>query len=76
MHAMQSNVNNAQSLSELCNILNSFTGITGDRLEDIVDLPGLPTFGGTMPLDTREVWSWDAVSLLGYDNGRYYVYPR
>ena len=76
MNAMQSKVNAAQSLDELCNILNSFVPANGERLEDVVDLPGLPTFGGTMPLDTREIWSWDATSLLGYDDGVYYVYPR
>lgn len=76
MNVMQSKVNASQSLDELCNILNGFVPANGERLEDLVDLPGLPTFGGDVPIDTREIWSWDASSLLGYENGAYYVYPR
>jgi hypothetical protein len=35
---------------------------TGHHLDQA--LSELPTFGGTMPADTQEVWSWDADRLL------------
>ena len=55
------------------------TGCTPTTLEDLlivlvdaartgadeaIDFSSLPTFGGTEPVDTLGVWSWDETSLL------------
>jgi len=67
----------AKSLIELRDALNAFEVTDDRRLEDVVDLPGLPTFGGEDPRRTDGVWSWDADSVLLYDNGRgYYIEQR
>lgn len=39
-------------------------GLRRDATADAIDWTSLPTFGGTEPADTREVWSWDADRLL------------
>tara|TARA_R110000868_G_C10586358_1_gene739146 strand:+ start:73 stop:321 length:249 start_codon:yes stop_codon:yes gene_type:complete len=59
----------ATSLDDLADILNSYpsTYELGDgepRLDEIADLAGLPTFGGTEPSDTSGIWSWDETRLL------------
>ena len=75
----QATVNAAINLRELRDILNSHKPIDDGEavqgLDEVVDLAGLPTFGGTPPSDTREVWSWDADSVLLFHN-EYYVEAR
>jgi hypothetical protein len=73
MNATQQKVNAANTLKVLCETLNNFDN--GVNLEELVDLPGLPTFGGMNPSDTRDVWSWDAENVLLWD-GRYYIDRR
>jgi hypothetical protein len=75
MNATQQTVSAAQNLQGLCNVLNDFESDDGEILDNVVDLPGLPTFGGVDPSDTRDVWSWDADSVLLWD-GRYYIARR
>ena len=75
MNATQQAVNAAKNLQELCEVLNSFESDGELTLDNVVDLPSLPTFGGVEPSDTREVWSWDAGNVLLWD-GKYYVEPR
>ena len=66
----------AKNLSALRDALNNFTPSNEhQRLEDVVDLCGLPTFGGADPVDTAEVWSWDAENVLLHD-GNIYVIER
>jgi hypothetical protein len=36
----------------------------GCKLEDKIDLTGLPTFGGEQPSDTQGIFSWDEENLL------------
>tara|TARA_R110000868_G_scaffold12045_1_gene58478 strand:- start:42 stop:488 length:447 start_codon:yes stop_codon:yes gene_type:complete len=59
----------ATSLDDLADILNSHPSLDelGDgepRLDEVADLAGLPTFGGTEPADTSGIWSWDETRLL------------
>jgi len=76
MNATQKAVNESSNLIELCNILNEYEPADEyATLDTVVDLPGLPTFGGVDPTDTREVWSWDAENVLLFD-GVYYVEKR
>jgi len=34
------------------------------RVDELVDLAGLPTYGGPAPVDTAGVWSWSATRIL------------
>ena len=77
MTSLQKRVNNAKTLTELRNLLNGFVPETeGERLDEVVELCALPSFGGVTPSDTIEVWSWDAENVLLYDNGQYYIEAR
>ena len=40
------------------------------------DLTDLPTYGGTEPGDTSEVWSWDADRLIVSGNQGYEIVNR
>ena len=67
------------TLQALCDSLNAFVpSHDNERLEDTCDLADLPTYGGEAPADTREIWSWDAQSLLRFsaETGDYYIEPR
>jgi hypothetical protein len=33
-------------------------------LDDYVSMSALPIFGGQVPSDTNEIWSWDAEELM------------
>ena len=76
---LQSQINATTTLAALRDLLNSWTPDSegeGERLEDVCDLPGLPTFGGESPVDTREIWSWDSENIMTYVNGQYVVCSR
>lgn len=45
------------------------------RVEDVVDLANLPTFGGEAPRNTEEVYSWDRSQILIH-NGSWSVRER
>ena len=47
-------------------------------INDLVDLCTLPSFGGEVPVDTFNVWSFDAESVLRWNDGSrsYRVYDR
>jgi len=79
MNPTQSAVNGAANLQDLCDILNAHEitddGENVETLADVVDLCGLPTFGGTPPSNTAEVWSWDSDSVLLFNN-EYYIEKR
>ncbi len=48
------------TLSELFHLLKSEQLWQGaPELHGELDWPSLPTFGGTCPVDTAGVWSWD-----------------
>lgn len=66
-----------KTLDDLAAALNAYVaGSQDERLEDVVDLCDLPTFGGDAPADTREIWSWDAARLLRHDGQRYVIEAR
>lgn len=78
-HATTIAVLNAQTLQQICDALNDFEPeFFGQRLEDVVDLSGLPTFGGEAPADTSEIWAWDSQYFLYFDVGTsvYYISSR
>lgn len=59
-------INNAKSLDQVLELLNSFEvdeNDDQDRLEHHVDICSLPTFGKE-PLDTVEIFSWDDTRVL------------
>ena len=69
----QERVNTTTSLDELRDVLNAIDDElrqaraehdADERLEDVVDLTDLPTFGGDAPDNTVDIWSWDADRLL------------
>lgn len=53
----------ATNLRALCQALNDHND-ADVRLESVVDLCNLPTYGGEAPADTNGIWSWDADSIL------------
>lgn len=72
-------VEDAVSLAHLCGLLNDYDAEAGRiRLEFVVSLPGLPTFGGEAPTSIADVWSWDDTSLLycNPDTRGYYIDKR
>lgn len=76
MSTIKQAVATAGNLKALCAALNAFEPSSpGERLEDAVDLCGLPTFGGVAPSDTRDVWSWDADNVLLFNDG-YHIEKR
>jgi hypothetical protein len=70
----QERVNKATSLRDLCDTLKEIEvecQALDTRLEDVVDICALPTFGGEDPVDTSGVWSWDEDEVLFADSGWY-----
>lgn len=69
-------ITNATNLRALCDALNSYDDEA--RLESVVDLSNLPTYGGEAPADTTGIWSWDANSILVFcdHDSTYRVTPR
>ncbi len=63
-------IENATSLVELCDAINSFeySHDDGRKLDEIVDMSSLPTFGGD-DIDRIGAWSWDADNVLVQDTG-------
>lgn len=55
-----------QDLVETLEAIESELNVEDERrrLEDVVDLAALPTFGGAEPRDTSGIWSWDNDDLL------------
>ena len=78
IHPTQKAVNAARNLSELCQALNAHEADeeTPIDLEQVVDLCGLPTFGGEAPKSLENIWSWDAESVVWFENGEYLISPR
>ena len=74
------NLSQIKTLVELRDALNSWTPeYEGQRLEDAVDLAGLPLFDeADMPRDTCNIWSWDMESLLLYNDltSQWYIEKR
>lgn len=75
MNATQKAVNEARDIFELCDVLNRYEEVAGVRLEDVVDLCDLPTFGGDWDCRAVGVWSWDEENILVWDDA-YAVVPR
>jgi hypothetical protein len=71
-HPLQAKVNATQSLRDLADALNEID----DNDLDIVDLSALPTFGGEMPRDTIDVWSWDAEHVMLVEGESFVVVKR
>lgn len=72
-------MNRPDTLRALCDAMNSFVpSHDNERLEDVVDLCNLPTYGGEAPADTTNIWSWDADSILVYcdHDNTYRITPR
>ena len=66
----------AADLDALLDALTSYED-GSKRLDEVADLPGLPTFGGDEPEDTAGIWSWDADRLLVDDcNGGFAIESR
>ncbi len=59
-------IQNAKSLIELAELLNSYDRDENNdlALSDAVDLSGLPTFSDNDPSDTMEVFSWNETHVL------------
>lgn len=73
-------VNNAESLTALCNSLNELADYIRNsdddyiqKIEDIIKIDDLKTFGNNEPSDTSEIFSWDDENYLMYDNNWYTV---
>jgi len=65
-------VKEAKTLTELRDALNLYTpSCDYGKLEHVVDLCALPTFGGEAPDDTEGVWSWDEGNVLLSDKSFY-----
>ncbi|HIE5799271.1 TPA: hypothetical protein ACXN24_003942, partial [Proteus mirabilis] len=75
-------VNNAKSLTALCNSLNELADYIRNsddeyiqKIEDVIKTDDLKTFGNNEPFDTSEIYSWDDENYLMYDN-EWYIESR
>ena len=70
----------AETLDELCAVLNEFEDARGNdetHEDHRIDLAGFPTFGGSAPADTHGVWAWDETrALYVAEDGSWYVDER
>jgi hypothetical protein len=60
-------ITNAKSLPDLLRAMQEIEDEcqeAGTDSEAVYDITSLPTFGGSKPLNTVKVWSWDETSLL------------
>lgn len=76
---LRTRVKQAQSLSELVKILNEIStkiAPMGLKLDEIIDLSSLPTYGGNNPRDTFEIFSWDEGNILSYGPAGWAIEPR
>lgn len=80
MTAISTAINTAPTLTDLCAILNRLqkacTATFACKLEEVVDLSALPTFGGEEPRNTAGIFSWDADRLLLADGKHWYTVAR
>lgn len=78
MPSPQDRVNSAADLDELCSTLNAVAGELGDEstIDQVVDTPFLPTFGGVDPHYTSGVWSWDHDRILVADGSLWAIEDR
>lgn len=75
----QNRINAAANLDELCRTLNTISDElreTQIKIDDLVDLPSLPVFGGSEPACTSEVWSWDETRVLVDDGSCWRIDAR
>jgi len=75
----QEKINSAASLIELAQTLNSISAelTESESITDTVRICDLPIFGGRVPDNTTEVWSWDEHSVLVEgNNGAWVIEPR
>lgn len=80
MTAISTAINTAPTLTDLCATLNRLQGACtatfACKLEEVVALSDLPTFGGEDPRNTAGIFSWDADRLLLADGNRWYTVAR
>lgn len=75
----QDRVDAATDLENLVTVLESITEEISEselKIDEAVDICMLPTFGGTDPKNTKEVWSWDEKNILAADGSRWSIEPR
>lgn len=75
----QDRVDAATDLENLVTVLGSITEEISEselKIDEAVDICMLPTFGGTDPKNTKEVWSWDEKNILAADGSRWSIEPR
>ena len=60
---IQAAISSSTNLEELLEALNSYDD-DETKIDEVADLPGLPTFGGDEPENTDGIWSWDADNLI------------
>ena len=73
-HTANEMITAATDLDELLEALQDITeALDGSiaRLDELVDLGSLPTYGGEVPGDTEGIYSWDADRVLWGDSGWY-----
>ena len=71
-------IQKTKTLQELCDVLNAYDPAenSGHNLCEAVDMSDLPTFGGSEPSDTSEIFSWDVGYLMYQGDLGFYVCPR
>lgn len=79
MKRLAAEIASASNIEALCQRLNAAEDSLRDtetRLEEVVDLAGLPAWGEGRR-DTRDVWSWDTTRYLRHSvERRWYLQTR
>lgn len=71
MKTYQDRVDECESLDQLVTELNAIAEDADAeelKLDEVVDLASLPTFGGRDVKNTSEIFAWDATRILVADN--------
>ena len=75
----QGRVDAATDLENLVSVLEEIAEEIAEsdlKIDEVVDLAMLPTFGGSDVKNTKEVWSWDEKNILAADGSRWSIEPR
>lgn len=73
---MLEEVSDLEELNKLLTHIAIYEVPRGKRLDEVIDLTNLPTFGGKFPNDTLGVFSWDFENLLVAGVWGFEIEPR
>jgi hypothetical protein len=75
-NTIQTAIESATDLDQLFAAVESYQD-ENTRIDETVDLCGLPVYGGDEPVSTIGIWSWDSGRMIVSDyNGNFVIESR